>query len=37
MSDFMVENALQAAVWSILKQIAANRKLKINQKDVDKG
>jgi len=35
MSDFMVENVLQAAVWSILKQIAANRKLKNKSKGVD--
>jgi hypothetical protein len=26
--DFIIENALQAAIWPLLKQIAANRKIK---------
>ena len=28
MTDFIVENALQSIIWPILKQIAANRKIK---------
>ena len=35
MSDFIIENALQAVIWPLLKQIAVNRKLKNKSKGVD--
>jgi hypothetical protein len=28
MADFIIENAIQAVIWPLLKQIAANRKIK---------
>lgn len=31
--DFIFENALQAAIWPLLKQIAANRKIKNKAKN----